>query len=216
MDMQDKIKDMDLEVKNKILNKITTISLVTLLFGVMILSLFGVPEIILNILSLLCSATFYTCFLFRYRFKFDKFHIGLVLMATVCIGLNIYNLNLQNEIISLITTMCVYGYYMYGQKLINGKVGKTLIIFCILIISSSILNILFTSKLVETFTLIVTLIVIIKIVNPVFENWGKKKRAKVEASGFTEEDAKKVPWIRKILFGRTGKLDLSILEMFKK
>ena len=48
-----------------------------------------------------------------------------------------------------------------------------------------------------------------------FSSFGfsEAKKKKLEEHGFTNEDAKKVPLIRRILFGRTGKLDLSIVEM---
>lgn len=206
---------MSLEKKNEILNKITNWSLAVLIIGVSILSSFkdNIPDIITNLVIFAASAMLYTSFLLRYKVNFGKLHLGLLSLAVCCIGLLFWRTFYFSNIVSLISVVVIYVYYIYGQKLMTGKMNKQLIILGIVITITLAINTYFPNKIVAGLMSVINVIIILKIVNPFFTTLAIKKKNKLEKDGFTDNDAKKVSRIRRILFGRTGKLDLSIVEM---
>ena len=199
--------------KNKLLDKISNYCFFVLVFGFTILSMLNVPLIIVNIVSTIASCILYITILMRYKLNYEKMHKGLLCLGIICIIGSIFGAFVDNQYISILCSSFVYIFYIYNQKLTTNQWNKFLIFFGSFVVLSSILSIYFDNKWITGLFVIIELIVYGRILNRFMTSLGMKRKRKLEAEGFTEEDAKKVPLIRKILFGKTGKLDLSIVEM---
>ena len=204
MVMQDKIK---------LLDKMRNICFFIVIFGTMILSMFHVPLLVMNILSSICSSVLYCIILLRYQLTQEKMHKGLLILGIICILCSFIGITSSNPYVGILRTVLVYIFYIFNQKLLSGTWNKFMIFFGTFITISSILSIYFDNKWITGLFIVVELILYGRILNTIMTKIGMNKKKKLEEQGFTNEDAKKVPLIRRILFGRTGKLDLSIVEM---
>lgn len=204
---------MVMQDKNKRLDTITKYCFFILLFGYMILSLFKIPMYVINIITGITSCVLYITILIRYNLNHEKMHNGLLLLGILCITASIFSMIIQNKYMGLICTVFVYIFYLFNQKLMTGKWNKFLIFFDSFVIISSLLSIYFNNKLITVLFLIIEFIIYARVINQLMFNIGMKRKQQLEESGFTKEDEKKVSLIRRILFGRTGKLDLTIVEM---
>lgn len=204
---------MDMQDKSKMLDKITNYCLFILIFGYMILSIFKVPIEIINIISSITSCILYTTILMRYKLKKGTIHKGLLFLGIICILAQFIGLTSSNRYFGILSTVFVYIFYIYNQKLLTGKWNKFFIFFGTFVVISSTLSIYFDNKLITGLFLIIEFVIYGKILNQIMYDIGMKRKNKLEKEGFTKEDEQKVSLIRRILFGRTGKLDLSLVEM---
>lgn len=204
---------MVMQDKNKQLKKITNYCFAILIFGYMILSILKIPTIIINAIMGITSCVLYGTILTKYKLEHNKIHNGLFLLGIICMIGSIICIFITSKYISILSTIFVYIFYIYNQKLVEGTWNKFLIFFGTFVVTSSFLSIYFQNKLITALFLIMELIIYGRLINKVMFSIGMKRKKKLEAEGFTNEDAKKVPLIKRILFGKTGKLDWTIVEM---
>ena len=188
-------------------------SLIILLLGIFVLGFFPIPKVIIDWITFVASSTLYVTFLLKYKINFGKYDTKLFVMGIVCIIWLYFRLFYPNELLNVFGLAFLYGFYIYGQKIMTGKVNITMVIVGCLITGTSLLNVFFTNKIITNIITIIEIGILLKIVDPYMRAIAMKRREKLNANGFTDSDAKKVPLIRRILFGRTGKLDWSIIEM---
>lgn len=204
---------MVMQDKQKLTKKLNTYSLLYLFFGTLILSMFEVPTMIINLTSFIACSVLYSTIILQYKLEFHKIHIPLTLLGVSCMILQLVNVFYHHKILSLIVTMSIYAYYLYSDKLMTGKINKSLVFFAIMICGSSFLGLFFKNKYMTALFLFVDALIYLKLSNKMFTSMANKRKEKLEQSGFTEEDAKKVPLIRRILFGKTGKMDWGLVTM---
>ena len=204
---------MVMQDKQNFVKKLNTYSLIYLFFGTLILSMFNVPMIAINLTSCIACSVLYSTIILQYKYEFNKIHIPLTLLGVLCMVLQLVNVFYSNKVLSLIVTMSIYIYYLYSNKLMTGKINKTLLFFAVMICGSSFLGIFFKNKYMTALFLFVDALIYLKLSNKMFTSIAYKRKVKLEESGFTEEDAKKVPLIRRILFGKTGKIDWGLVSM---
>lgn len=199
--------------KKKLIKKMNLYSLLVLFIGTMVLSLLNVPVMIINLVSFVASCVLYASILIEYKMTYHKYHKLLTFLGILCMVLQFSSLFYHNKVLSLIISMSIYAYYLYYSKLTTGQLNKTLLFFGVLICGSSFLGLFFHNKFMTAIFLGVEALVYLKLSNKLFTSIANKKKARLEREGFTDEDAKKVPLIRRILFGKTGKLDLGVVSM---
>ena len=199
--------------KQKLIKKLNVYSLVVLFFGTIILSMLNVPTLAINLVSFFASSVLYSTIILEYKLNYHKIHIPLTILGISCMVLQLINVFAPNKVLSLIVTMSIYAYYIYYHKLITGEINKSLVFFGVLICGSSFLGIFFHNKIMTGIFLAIEVLIYLKLSDKMFASIAYKRKAKLDKAGFTDEDAKKVPLIRRILFGGTGKLDLGVVSM---
>lgn len=204
---------MDMQDKSKMLDKISNGCFFVLIFGYMILSMLKVPYQIINGISAITASILYITILVRYKISHDKMHHGLLVLGIICIIGQFISLGITSKYLGILSTVFVYIFYIYNQKLSYGIWNKFLIFFGIYVVSSSVLSMYVDKKIVTVLFVIMEFVIYGKLLNQMMYKIGMKRKEKLDKEGFTKTDAEKIPLIRRILFGRTGKLDFSIIEM---
>lgn len=204
---------MVMQDKRQTVKKLSNYCLFMLIVGYMILTMLNVPTLLIKIVMATSSCGLYLTILMQYKLDYDKIHKKLLLLGIICMAAQLFSTTLHNRYVSIISMIFVYIFYNYNYKLRQNKWNKSLILFGVLVTTCSVLSIYFNNKWINFAFVIIDLLIYGKFLNRIMNDIGMKRKKQLEEQGFTEEDAKKVPLIRKILFGKTGKLDLSIVEM---
>ena len=124
-------------------------------------------------------------------------------------GFQIYLGNAAWEGNQVITLILAYAYVIVAEKMTSGKLSKRLICFSIFFIGIEVAK-LFAAG--STFTILATLaqvVVILALVDPMMKKAAQKGARKREEAGMETEN---VSLIRRILFGKTGKLRTDLFE----
>lgn len=201
--------------RERILSKVSTWSIAFIFFQVILQSIFGYPVIISNVLNIFLSAVVYVTVLIRCRIKTGKLSIRLLALCILCIGLLIAKENNpESVVLSVLSLIILYCYFIYGQYIMLGKLQKVMIVFGCLSCAIYLISVYVTNPFITTIALMIQLGLMLKILSPTLEKMAKFKEAKrIEEEKINGR--KEVSRLRRILFGRTGKLDMTIIKSLK-
>ena len=136
--------------------------------------------------------------------KISKIMVTLLMIYLVWNGLLlIYDLG---EASRLVTMILAYTYIIVADKLNQGKISMRFVRFAVFFLGMEVLRYFFKGSVVTAATLLTQAGVVFIMIDPIMNNIAKKGAAQ------RGEVTEKVPLIRRILFGKTGKLRMDILK----
>lgn len=194
MDMQDKMQKISLYV--------FLCYFIFVLFSVFV----EIPNFLMTIINILVVSELYGSRIIIYYITKHKISIWLITLFFLYIGWYCFQFYFSTtawEGNHVITLLIAYIYIIVADKMTTGKISKRILSFSIFFISIEFIKILFSGTFVTVAATISQAVVILLIVDPILNNFAKNGAKKREESGI---DTKQVPLIRKILFGKTGKI----------
>ncbi len=207
---------MEWQDKEKSLSKVSNWSFALILLQVILQSIIGYPMVISNIISIVLTATVYVTILFRVYLRKNTIPKTLVLLFIVCcLLMGIRYFTETNIVLSVISLLTLYTYFIYGQYILTGEFSKTLLVFGCVSLCIYLVTFYVENTVVTTIVLFIQLGFVMRIFNPTLNKMAEHKKQK-RLRDEKENGKKEVSLIRRILFGKSGKLDLSILEVFKE
>lgn len=169
--------------------------------------LLPIPDMAINVLGVLLIVEMYGIRIVLHYLIHKKISAFLILILLVYVIWNgvllKYNLGGASRIVTMILA---YFYIIVADKLNTGKVSKRFIRFAVFFLAMEMIRYFFHGTIVTVSTILTQTCVIFIMIDPIMYGLAKKGK---ETRGEINEH---VPLVRKILFGKTGKLRTDILK----
>lgn len=195
---------MGMQDKEKLFSRIVNISLILLFVNILAYSFFHYPDAIYFTLDFIISFVIYGIALIKVYSFTGRAPVVLILLFIGSVGFRIYSsLSPSSTALDIVSLIILYTYFILSGYFINGRVSK----FSLFLGGLSIVNIAFIGYVdnwyARVFVSVFQVIIILKLLNPLMEKVGERGKMKREEEGI---DYSNVSTIRRILFGKTGKL----------
>lgn len=205
MDMPDK------KVKKKnILSKINYAGLGIMLISIMISAFWPVPKIVVDFIMVLCSSAIYIGSLLLYKMEKGHFHIALICLCGISIIFLLLQIFFPSNQLAIIGVLWIYLYLILHNRLMHGKFDFKLIIFFSVAFIGKFVKQFFSGAGASVIIALSQILFLLRLLNPSLSKIAEDhKRNRLAIIG---EETQEVSLLRKILFGKNGKLELDFLN----
>lgn len=190
-------------------SKIQKVSLYVFLgyFLFILVSVFiPVPDMLMTVVNILVITELYGSRIVTHYLTNHKVSVTLVLLFLVYLcwyGYQIYLGNTAWEGNRVITLLLAYAYVIVAEKMTTGRMSRRLVMFSVFFVGIEVVKLFAAGDTAHTLATLAQVAVILALVDPMMRGLAQKGAKKREEAGLETEN---VPLIRRILFGKTGKL----------
>ena len=166
----------------------------------------SVPDLLMTAVNILVITELYGSRIVTNYLANHKVSVTLVILFFVYLGWYGYQIYLGNtawEGNRVITLLLAYAYVLVAEKMTTGKVSRRLVIFSVFFVGIEFVKLFAAGDTANMLATLAQVVVILALVDPMMKGLALKGARRREEAGL---ETGNVSLIRKILFGKTGKL----------
>ncbi len=181
-----------------------------LLFLLSILSIWvPVPRIVIQGVSLFLFGVSAGRNCWCYKQKTGAYDIGMCLLAISYITMTVVATMTKQLACRILAVVFLYTFFLYAEFRIYGKFRKDYLGLCVGMIVMLLGNTISDNVWLVYLGIAMQLVLILRLLNPLLEGMAKRGKQKRLALEMKQEN---VSWIRKILFGKSGRLRMPVIR----